>query len=436
VTPTSLGRPLGLGDAVGEAYRLADGAGDPHIIAMRSDGPIERIGAAVDAACLAVRRLVLTDFRCYRQVRLMVDARPVVLTGANGAGKTNLLEAISFLAPGRGLRRARLGEIDRRLAVIGDAAAAADDAPPAGAAWAVAAEVATPRSVVQIGTGREATASGGERRIVRIDGAPARSQTALAEHVNLVWLTPQMDRLFVEGASPRRRFLDRLVYGFDPEHATRVAAYEQALRERGKLLREGPYDAAWLDALEESMARHGVAIAAARRDVTARLDTACAAGVAGFPAASLAVIGTVEAALAERPALAVEDESRARLAASRRQDAESGGVASGPHRSDLAVRHAGTGVAAAQCSTGEQKALLIAILLANCRLQAALRGVAPIMLLDEIVAHLDRERRRALFAELLALSAQAWLTGTDEESFAELRDAAQFLRVVNATIAA
>lgn len=433
MTATSLGAPGATGDAVLTVRRLAEGAGDPHIPAMESDGPIDRIGAPADAACLAVMRLILTDFRCYSQARVTVDARPVVLTGANGAGKTNLLEAISFLAPGRGLRRARLGEVDRRAApIIGDGV---DAAAPA-AAWAVAAAVATPRSVVQIGTGREATSSGGERRVVRIDGAPARSQTVLAEHVNLVWLTPQMDRLFVEGASPRRRFLDRLVYGFDPEHATRVAAYEQALRERAKLLREGPYDATWLDALEESMARHGVAIAAARRDVVARLDAACAAGVAGFPSASLAVTGTVEAALAEQPALAVEDDSRARLAASRRQDAESGGVASGPHRSDLAVRHAATGVAAAQCSTGEQKALLIAILLANSRLQAALRGVAPIMLLDEIVAHLDRERRRALFAELLALGAQAWLTGTDEDSFAELRGAAQFLRVANATIAA
>jgi DNA replication and repair protein RecF len=184
------------------------------------------------------------------------------------------------------------------------------------------------------------------------------------------------------------------------------------------------------------MARHGVAIAAARRDVVARLDGACTIGVTGFPSASLAVVGTVEAALVDRPALAVEEEQRIRLAAGRRQDAESGGVASGPHRSDLGVRHAGTGIAAGQCSTGEQKALLIAILLANARLQANLRGVVPIMLLDEIVAHLDRERRRALFAELLALGAQAWLTGTDEESFAELRGAAQFLRVADATIAA
>jgi DNA replication and repair protein RecF len=387
---------------------------------------MDAAGVAAEAGRLAVTRLVLTDFRCYRQARLAVDTRPVVVTGANGAGKTNLLEAISFLAPGRGLRRARLGEVDRR---------AAPDSAAAGA-WTVAADIATARDTVQIGTGREATASGGERRVVRIDGAPARSQAALAEHVNLVWLTPQMDRLFIEGAAPRRRFLDRLVYGFDPGHASRVAAYDQALRERGKLLREGPYDAAWLGALEESMARHGVAIAAARREIVARLDCACAAGVAGFPVAALAAIGTVEAALGERPALAVEDDMRGALAASRRQDAESGGAATGPHRSDFAVRHAGTGVAAEQCSTGEQKALLIAILLAHARLQAALRGVAPIMLLDEIAAHLDRERRRALFAELIALGAQAWLTGTDSEVFGELRGAAQFLSVRDATIAA
>lgn len=430
MSSTSLVTPL-VTSQTAAGVRLVETAGDPHISGMLPDGLRGAAGVVAEAGRLAVTRLVLTDFRCYRQARLAVDTRPVVVTGANGAGKTNLLEAISFLAPGRGLRRARLGEVDRR--------AAPDPVAPAAAAcgaWTVAADIATARDMVQIGTGREATANGGERRIVRIDGAPARSQAALAEHVNLVWLTPQMDRLFMEGAAPRRRFLDRLVYGFDPGHASRVAAYDQALRERGKLLREGPYDAAWLGALEESMARHGVAIAAVRRDIVARLDRACAAGVAGFPVAALAAIGTVEAALGERPALAVEDDMRGALAASRRQDAESGGAASGPHRSDFAVRHASTGVAAEQCSTGEQKALLIAILLAHARLQAALRGVAPIMLLDEIAAHLDRERRRALFAELLALGAQAWLTGTDSEVFGELRGAAQFLSVCDATIAA
>jgi DNA replication and repair protein RecF len=411
-------------EGVIEARRLVAAVPDAHITDMMPDGLLSEAGVASEAGRLAVTRLTLSDFRCYRATRLDVDPRSVVLTGPNGAGKTNLLEAISFLAPGRGLRRARLGEIDCR--------APADGATPS--PWAVAATVATPRGAVRIGTGREATASGGERRVVRIDGVAARSQTALAEHINLVWLTPQMDRLFIEGAGARRRFLDRLVLGFDPAHAGRCAAYDQAMRERGKLLREGPFDATWLGALEESMAQHGVAIAAARREVVARLDAACAQDVAGFPRAMLVIAGMVEDWLASSPALAAEDSLRDRLAASRRQDGESGGAAVGPHRSDLAVRHGVTGVSAEQCSTGEQKALLIAILLAHARLQAELRGAAPLMLLDEVAAHLDRERRRALFATLDALGAQAWLTGTDEALFAELRGSAQFLTVRDAAV--
>ena len=406
-----------------------EAAPDTHMIGMVPDEFLDETGAASETGRLAVTRLTLNDFRCYREARIDVDHRSVVLTGPNGAGKTNLLEAISFLAPGRGLRRARLGEIDRRVPPGPTQTAVAPTAP-----WAIAANLMTPGGAIRIGTGREATASGGERRVVRIDGIAARSQTALAEHVNLVWLTPQMDRLFIEGAGGRRRFLDRLVLGFDPEHAGRCAAYDQAMRERGKLLREGPFDAAWLGALEESMAQHGIAIAAARREVVARLDAACAEGAAGFPRALLALTGTVEDWLGSGPALGAEDSVRERLAASRRQDAESGGAAVGPHRSDLAVRHGSTGVAAAHCSTGEQKALLIAILLAHARLQAALRGAAPLMLLDEIAAHLDRERRRALFAELDGLGAQAWLTGTDEELFAELRPSAQFLTVRDAAV--
>jgi DNA replication and repair protein RecF len=409
--------------------RLAEAADEPHMKRMAPDRPSGTAAIAETPGCLAVTRLILTDFRCYRQAKVAVDGRAVVLTGPNGAGKTNMLEAISFLAPGRGLRRARLGEIDRRAAN-----AVGEEQAPAATPWAVAATVATPRGAVQIGTGREATPSGGERRIVRIEGVSARSQTALAEHVNLVWLTPPMDRLFHEGSSARRRFLDRLVYGFDPEHASRVSAYDQAMRERGRLLREGGADPAWLAALEENMAQHGVAIAAARRDIATRLDEACAGGVAGFPCAVLASTGPVEAWLAAHPALAAEDMLRQRLAAGRRQDAESGGAAVGPHRSDLTVRHGGTGVIAAQCSTGEQKALLIAILLAHARLQAVLRGAAPIMLLDEVAAHLDGERRRALFAELAALGSQAWMTGTEEVLFEDLRGAAQFLRIADAVV--
>jgi DNA replication and repair protein RecF len=244
-----------------------------------------------------------------------------------------------------------------------------------------------------------------------------------------------MDRLFVEGAPGRRRFLDRLVYGFDPDHASRVAAYEQSMRERSRLLRHGPQDPAWLAALEESMARHGVAIAAARRETVARLAEECVAAPGPFPRAGLTLLGTLEGELDDRPALAVEDSFRDRLAATRRQDAETGGATIGPHRSDFGVRHLGTGMAAEHCSTGEQKALLIAVLLAHARLQAAQRGSAPLLLLDEVAAHLDDERRRALFGEVERLGAQAWMTGTDEALFSGLGDAAQFFRVVDASIA-
>jgi DNA replication and repair protein RecF len=378
-------------------------------------------------ARLAVTRLMLTDFRGYAAARLAVDERPVVLTGPNGAGKTNLLEAISFLAPGRGIRRARLAEIDRRV----PPAKPGETAP---GAWTVAATVATPRGPVQIGTGRDAASESGERRLVRVDGTPAKSQAALAEHVNLVWLTPQMDRLFTEGSAPRRRFLDRLVYGFDPEHAARVGAYEQAMRERARLLRDGPGDPVWLAALEQRMAEQGVAVAAARRDVTARLDAVCRQARGPFPGAELTLTGEVEDWLGTMPALAAEQELRRRLAAARRVDGDSGTTTVGPHRGDLAVRHAGTGMAAAQCSTGEQKALLLAILLAQARLLAAARGAAPLLLLDEVAAHLDAERRTALFAELLELKTQAWLTGTDAALFAALRGRAQFFAVAEARL--
>lgn len=391
---------------------------------MAYDGAESRGGQSCVALRPAVTRLTLTDFRGYAAARIAVDARPVVLTGPNGAGKTNLLEAVSFLAPGRGLRRARLAEVDRRLAPLG----------PASGPWALAATLAGPAGEVQIGTGRDARSESGERRLLRIDGAPAKSQAALAQHVSLVWLTPQMDRLFLEGGTARRRFLDRLVYGFDPAHATRLSAYERALRERARLLREGAGDAAWLGALEEGMAEHGIAVAAARREVTVRLDEACAAAEGPFPRARLALDGVAEDWLSAMPALAAEEELRRRLAAGRRGDAESGTCAVGPHRSDLKVRHLGTGRAAAECSTGEQKALLIAILLAHARLQAAIRGAAPIMLLDEVAAHLDAARRAALFAEIAAMGAQAWLTGTDAALFESLRGVGQFLGVADAVI--
>ena len=376
----------------------------------------------------AVNRLVLTDFRGYATARLEVGAAPVVLTGPNGAGKTNLLEAISFLAPGRGLRGAALSAIDRRVPP-----ARPTDRPPG--AWALHARVATPAGAVEIGTGRDAESETGERRVVRIEGAKAKSQAALADHLHLVWLTPQMDRLFTEGAGARRRFLDRMVLGFDAGHTTRLASYERAMRERARLLAEGPADAAWLAALEETMAADGIAIAAARRDMTARLDENCAVSAGPFPQARLALVGEVEGWLDDRPALTAEDELRRRLAASRRADGEAGVTLVGPHRADLAVRHVASGMAAGLCSTGEQKALLIAILLAHARLRAAASGAPPILLLDEVAAHLDASRRSALFAAILALETQAWITGTEPALFAGLAGQGQFFSVADAVIA-
>ena len=388
----------------------------------------EAQGARADAGAAAgrvgVTRLVLTDFRNYHEARLTLGTAPVVLTGHNGAGKTNLLEAVSFLAPGRGLRNAKLAEMDRR--------SGADEA-AWGRGWAVAAVVATFRGTLRIGTGHDPATA--ERRVVRIDGEPARGQAALAEQLGILWLTPPMDRLFVEGPAGRRRFLDRLVLGLDPTHASRVAAYEHALRERSRLLRDGPRDPAWLTALEEVMAEQGVAVAAGRREAVQRLDHACAQADGPFPCARLTLAGIVEDWLGTMPALSAEAQLAALLAGNRQSDAEAGATLLGPHRSDLHVSLAEKGIAAELASTGEQKALLISILLAHAKLQRAVRGEPPLLLLDEIAAHLDASRRAALFEALLRLDGQAWLTGTDEALFAPLRREAQFLSVRDAQLA-
>lgn len=374
---------------------------------------------------VGVSRLALTDFRNYRTARLDLAAPAtlpvVVLTGPNGAGKTNLLEAVSVLSPGRGLRNARLAEFDRRR-----------DGEEAETGWAVAATIETRRGPVRIGTGRDP--AGGERRVVRIDGESARGQAALGEVIGVTWLTPQMDRLFIEGPSARRRFLDRLVLGLDPAHAARVSSYEHAMRERSRVLRDGPNDPVWLAAIEETMAAQGVAVAAARRDAVERLDEACTAAEGPFPRARLGLDGTAEAWLDKLPALAAEDRFRAALKDSRAVDAAAGGASIGPHRSDLAVTHAERGITAESLSTGEQKALLISIVLAHARLQRQTRGEPPLLLLDEVAAHLDSARRGALFATLIDLESQVWLTGTDTAIFAPLRHAARFLSVSDGTL--
>jgi len=373
----------------------------------------------------AVRRLSLTEFRNYALLRLDLDDRPVVLSGVNGAGKTNLLEAVSFLAPGRGLRRARLAEIGRR-------GLSNDNGLP----WAVAATLQTGADNVNIGTGLATTETGNSgRRIVRINGTDAQSQSALGDHLTVAWLTPEMDRLFSDAAAARRRFLDRLIFGLDGGHASLLGDYERTMRERNHLLRDGGApDNTWLTALERSMAQFGVAVAVARRRFIDRLNAACAVGTEPFPTAELMLHSDVGDQLKDAPALDVEEYYHIRLAENRRIDIEAGRTTFGIHRDDLECRHLTTSSPAERCSTGEQKALLISIVLANARLQALERGTAPLLLLDEVTAHLDGLRREALFNEISALGSQAWMTGTEDELFKPFGTRAQRFRVADAAV--
>jgi DNA replication and repair protein RecF len=386
---------------------------------QRHDGVL----SAFEAPRLAVTRLMLTNFRSYANGSVAVSGRPVVLAGPNGAGKTNILDAISLLSPGRGLRGATLGEHTRRGPSV-----------PSDALWAVAATVARNGEAYEIGTGLTLGPNGGERRKVHLNGAPSSNAADLADVVQMAWLTPAMDRLFIESASGRRKFLDRLVFGFAPEHARNAVRYETAMRERARLLKYGPRDPAWLDGLEAEMTETGITIAITRAEGVARLNKALAArGEAGaFPSAHLALVGEADALVAE--STDITGEFRARLARTRIRDAEAGRTTFGPHRSDLAVRHVQKRTDAAECSTGEQKALLIAIVLAHAWESSHMKdGCAPILLLDEVAAHLDSKRRSALFEEILALGAQAWMTGTDIEMFTPLKTKADLFAVAEST---
>jgi len=366
------------------------------------------------AAGTALRRLVLADFRSYLAVDLAVSAKTVVVGGENGSGKTNLLEAISMFAQGRGLRRADLGDCARRGG-------------PGG--FAVSLELETADGVVRLGTGLDPAVDGAPpARRHRVDREPVASSRAFADHLRLVWLTPAMDQLFNGSPGDRRRFLDRLVLAVDAEHGTRVAAMERALRQRNRVLEDGARaDTAWLDAIEREVAELAVAVAAARTETVARLDPLLRAKTSGFPFAEVALAGEIEALCAAHPALEVEDRYRAMLRTSRARDAAAGRTLVGPQAADLLVRHGPKDVEAGLCSTGEQKALLVGLVLAHARLVADLSGLAPIILLDEIAAHLDATRRAALFDELDALSGQVWMTGADASAFAPLERRAQRL---------
>ena len=369
------------------------------------------------AAC--VRRLSLTNFRSYHAAQIDVGAGPVVLVGPNGAGKTNLIEAISFLAPGRGLRRATLEDV---AFSEGDGG------------WAVSTEIEGALGLATLGTGIEPPI--GEdtphSRKCRIDREPVASAAAFADHLRVIWLIPAMDALFNGPASERRRFLDRLVLAVDAEHTTRVSALERSLRSRNRLLEDARPDPHWLDAVEHETAELAVAVTALRVEAVGRLQATLAARsekASPFPAAEIALDGWMEKLVAHHPAVEIEDRYRAVLKENRARDAAAGRTLDGPHLTDLAVGHAGKGIAAADASTGEQKALLIGLVLAHAGLLAEMSGFAPLLLLDEVIAHLDPLRRAALYAELEKLGAQVWMTGADAAQFAEIEARAEVFEV-------
>ncbi len=346
---------------------------------------------------MTITRLSLTDFRSYADLVIVPGPGLVILSGENGAGKTNMLEAVSLLVPGRGLRGVPLSQIARQ-----DGAGA----------FAVAARLGD----VEIGTGTQASAP--ERRLVRINGAQT-SATGLAEWLSILWLTPAMDRLFLEGASERRRFLDRLTLALVPDHAVHVSRYEAAMRQRNRLLAaDGPVDPEWLTALEQQMDSHGGEIARSRKHVVAALSARLGAQPEGpFARADLALEGW-----------SGEDDFLALLRSGRSRDAAAGRTLVGPHRVDLRVTHLDKGQAAERCSTGEQKALLLGIILAHAELVAEQRGQVPILLLDEVAAHLDPRRRASLFERLSAMGGQVWMTGTEASLFSEApQDATRYL---------
>ena len=366
-----------------------------------------------------IRRLTLTNFRSYHAATLTVGDGPVVLVGPNGAGKTNLLEAISFLAPGRGLRRATLEEV-----AFGEG----------DGAWALSAEIEGALGLVTIGTGIEPQQSEDAMpaRKCRIDREPVASATAFADHLRVIWLVPAMDGLFAGPGAERRRFIDRLVLAVDAEHGSRVNALERSLRSRNRLLETPNPDPHWLDAAEHETAELAVAVAAARAETVRRLSAALAASRApdaAFPSAEIALEGWMETLVLIHPAVEVEDRYRAVLRENRARDASAGRTLDGPHLTDLGVVYAPKGIAARDASTGEQKALLIGLVLAHAGLVAEMTGAAPVILLDEVIAHLDPGRRTALYDALERLGAQIWMTGADPAAFAEIAARAEIVEV-------
>ncbi len=352
----------------------------------------------------ALSELRLRNFRSYTEACLSGLASSfVVLTGDNGAGKTNILEAISLLSPGKGMRSAELNDLQNREMRV---------------PWGISANVLTTYGPVLVATAKDPQKN---KRTVHIQGELAKSQSLLLEYFSCLWLTPQMDRLFIDASGARRRFLDRMVYAFDGGHAGRITRFENALSQRSKLLKEGKANPVWLSSLESQMAESGVAVAAARNDFIDRLQQVCNRRPSkDFPRAILSISGFLEQELNHNSALETEEKYKKFLIASRGEDAITGGAAAGIHRSDFCVTFADKNMPAQECSTGEQKALLIGIILSQADLINAERGTPPLLLLDEVAAHLDPNRRKALYGLLSELGGQVWMTGTEAEIFSAL----------------
>jgi DNA replication and repair protein RecF len=370
----------------------------------------------------SIRRLNLHNFRNYHAAALEADAPTIVLVGPNGAGKTNLVEAISFLAPGRGLRRATLNEV---AFSEGDGS------------WAVAAEIEGALGLATLGTGieRPADDDAAIQRRYRIDREPVPSATAFADHLRAVWLVPAMDTLFAGAPSERRRFLDRLALAVDAEHTSRVNALERSLRSRNRLLEDARIDSHWLDAVEHETAELAVAVAGLRVETVRRLDGVLAKREdSPFPPVEIAIDGWLETLVPQNPAGEIEERYRAVLRDNRSRDAAAGRTLDGPHLTDLKVVYAAKSIPAAEASTGEQKALLIGLVLAHAGLLREMTGAVPVLLLDEVLAHLDPARRVALYGELTELGAQAWMTGADLAVFREVQSPAEIVEVRSGTL--
>ncbi|MBL0318690.1 MAG: DNA replication/repair protein RecF [Alphaproteobacteria bacterium] len=367
----------------------------------------------------AVSTLHLTGFRCYPTLHLSVGNAPVVLTGSNGAGKTNILEALSFLSPGKGLRQSALADILTRKPEMPT---------PLAQEWGIATLLCT-QSGDHIELGTSYSLATPNKRLIKISGKITRDQKALAEIIHVSWVTPMMDGLFLGSSRERRHFFDRLTYAFHPDHANLVSQYEKLLKERMTLLQEEHFDPIWLHTLEHQLAGLAVAIAANRNDALSIIQTSIDLTLSAFPKALLRIVGQCETWLQEMPAIEAEALLSQSYLKNRDRDRISGRNHVGPQTSDLAVTHGINHMPAHQCSTGEQKALLLSIILAHIRAKVTWHQHPPIVLLDEVVAHLDITRRHALFEELLLLKSQAWLTGTDASLFEGLGGKAQFIKV-------